>query len=307
VCFDEWFFVLPAVDTGVWVPSSAGRSQRSTVRDAQQGDTQARDDLVDEFLPLIRRVARTYAGTAALDTEEFVQEGIVGLLTALERYDPDLGPPFWSYASWWVRRMMQRLVADLTFPMVLSDRALRQLACVKHARADHEQTHNDEPSLAEIADSTGYTQEQLDSLVCIGLSPRSLDERLQAEDGAAGTLGDLLADPRAEESYDTVEQELRADDLRHAPNDLCERERSVLRARYGFDGPAQTLQEVGGDLHLSAERVRQIQERALEKLQVALSTVLSESVAESAQASGEARVDESRSQKDARTSATSGV
>lgn len=292
VCFDEWFFVLPAVDTGVWVPSSAGRSQRSTVREAQQGDKHARDDLVDEFMPLIRRVARTYAGAAALDTEEFVQEGIVGLLTALERYDPDLGPPFWPYASWWVRRMMQRLVADLTFPMVLSDRALRQLACVKHARADHEQTYYDEASLVEIADSTGYTQEQLDSLVCVELSPRSLDERLQAEDGAAGTLGDLLTDPRAEESYETVEQELRADALRHTPNDLCERERSVLRARYGFDGPAQTLQEVGGDLHVSAERVRQIQEHALEKLRAALSTVLSENVAESVRASGEPPVDE---------------
>lgn len=240
---------------------------------------------------MIRRIARTYAGSAALETEEFVQEGIVGLLTALERYDPDLGAPFWSYASWWVRRMMQRLVADLTFPMVLSDRALRQLASLKHARADHEQAHCDEPSFLEIADSTGYTQEQLDSLMCIELSPRSLDEQLQAEDGAAGTLGDQLSDPRAEESYHSVEQELRADALRHTPNDLCERERGVLRARYGFDGPPQTLQEVGGGLDLSAERVRQIQEHALEKLHVALSTMLSECIADSEHASGDAHAD----------------
>lgn len=264
------------------------------LREAQQGNAEARAHLLDEFLPLIRSVARIYGGTAALDTEEFVQEGIVGLLTALERYDPDLGPPFWSYASWWVRRMMQRLVADLTFPMVLSDRALRQLASVKHARQDHEQAHHWEPSLVEIADSTGYTQEQLDSLVCVELSPRSLDEQLQAEDGAAGTLGDLLADPRAEQSYDTVEQDLLADTLRHAPNDLSERERGVLRARYGFDGRAQTLQEVGDDLELSAERVRQIQEHALEKLHGALSTMLSESVAESVPASREPRTNEGR-------------
>jgi RNA polymerase primary sigma factor len=262
------------------------------VREAQQGNAEARAHLLDEFLPLIRSVARIYAGTAALDTEEFVQEGIVGLLTALERYDPDLGPPFWSYASWWVRRMMQRLVADLTFPMVVSDRALRQLASVKHARQDHEQAHSWEPSRLEIADSTGFTQEQLDSLVGIALSPRSLDEQRAAEDGAAGTLGDLLADPCAEECYDTVEEELMADALRHAPNDLSERERGVLRARYGFDGRPQTLQEVGDDLDLSAERVRQIQEHALEKLHVALSTMLSESVAESVEASREPRANE---------------
>lgn len=248
------------------------------VRAAQQGDAVAREQLIEDFLPLIRRVARNYAGAAALDAEELVQEGVVGLLTALERYDPDLGPPFWAYASWWVRRMMQRLVAELTLPMVLSDRALRQLACVKHARQDHEQAHHCEPSSGELAATTGYTQDQLDSLMCAELSPRSLDEPLQGDDGPAGTLGELLADPRAEDGYDNVERELEVDRLRHRPNDLCERERVVLRARYGFDGPAQTLFEVGGDLELSAERVRQIQEHALEKLQVAGSTVLSEVV-----------------------------
>jgi RNA polymerase sigma factor (sigma-70 family) len=289
VHFDDWLFVLPTVHAS---DVGARSSQRARVRAAQQGDAHARDDLLAELLPLIRRAARTYAGATALETEEFVQEGVVGLLTALERYDPDLGPPFWPYASWWVRRLMQRLVADLTMPMVVSDRAMRQLACVKHARQDHEQAHHCEPSPEEIAESTGYTREQLGSLMSIALAPRSLDERLQAEDGASGTLGDLLTDPRAEESYDAVDQELRADALRHAPNDLCERERNVLRARYGFDGPARTLHEVGDDLDLSAERVRQIQEHALEKLHVALSTGLSESVATPGQASGEPRVGE---------------
>jgi RNA polymerase sigma factor (sigma-70 family) len=254
--------------------------QRSTVRAAQRGDATARRQLLEDFLPLVRRIARNYSGAAALDLDELVQEGVVGLLTALERYDPDLGPPFWAYASWWVRRMMQRLVADLTLPVVLSDRALRQLASVKHARQDHQQAHHCEPSSGEIADTTGYTHEQLDSLMCAELSPRSLDEQLQGDDGAAGTLGELLADPHAEDGYDTVDRELYADVLRHQPNDLCERERAVLRARYGFDGRVKTLHEVGEDLELSAERVRQIQEHALDKLQVAGSTVLSEVVGE---------------------------
>jgi RNA polymerase primary sigma factor len=254
--------------------------QRSLVRAAQHGDAAARRRFLEEFQPLVRRVARNYSGAAALELDELMQEGVVGLLTALERYDPDRGPPFWAYASWWVRRMMQRLVADLTLPVVLSDRALRQLASVKHARHDHEQAYECEPSNGEIEETTGYTHEQLDSLMCVELSPRSLDESLQGDDGAAGTLGELLADPRAEDGYDTVEREFDADALRHRPNDLCERERTVLRARYGFDGPARTLHEVGDDLHLSAERVRQIQEHALEKLQVAGSTVLSEVVGE---------------------------
>jgi RNA polymerase primary sigma factor len=271
-----------------WTPTGrAAESQRTRVRAAQHEDREAREQLLEDFLPLIRRVARTYSGSAALDLEELVQEGVVGLLTALERYDPDRGPPFWAYASWWVRRTMQRLVADLTLPVVLSDRALRQLASVKHARQDHEQAYHCEPSADEIATTTGYTQDQLDSLMCAELSPRSLDEQLQSDDGAAGTLGELLADPVAEDGYDTVERELEADALRHRPNDLGQRERAVLRARYGFDGPARTLHEVGDELHLSAERVRQIQEQALDKLQLAGSTVLSQVVREYARPDAE--------------------
>jgi RNA polymerase sigma factor (sigma-70 family) len=234
--------------------------------------------VLDDFLPLIRRAARQYAGASALASDELVQEGVVGLFTALGRYDNALGVPFWAYASWWVRRMMQRLVADLTLPVVLSDRAMRRLADVKHARHDHEQAHHSEPSASDLADMTGYTQDQLDSLMCVEFCPRSLEEQLHGDEGDAGTLADLVADPHAEDGYEGVERELDADVLRHRPNDLGERERTVLRARYGFDGPPQTLQEVGSELDLTAERVRQIQEHALQTLRLAGSTALAEMV-----------------------------
>jgi RNA polymerase sigma factor (sigma-70 family) len=236
--------------------------------------------VVEEFMPLIRHVARGYAGSTALDAEELAQEGVVGLLTALDRYDFDHGVPFWAYASWWVRRMMQRLVAEITLPVVMSDRAMRQLATVKHARQDHEQVHHREPSMHELVDLTGYTEDQLDSLTFVERRPRSLEEPLRADDGARVSLAELFADPAAEEGYDTVDRKLDADALRHTPNELGDRERAVLRARYGFDGPPQTLQALGAELDLTAERVRQIQQHALETLRKAGSTVLSEVVRE---------------------------
>jgi RNA polymerase sigma factor (sigma-70 family) len=251
-----------------------GRRQTPLLRAAQRGDHAAREQLVGEFMPLIARVARTYSGSAGLHTEELVQEGVVGLLIALERYDPELGPPFWAYASWWVRRRMQRLVAELCLPLVLSDRAFRQLADIGYARREHEQARRSAPSADELAARTGYSREQIDSLTCVALSPRSLDEPSARDGEAAGTIGSSLADAGAEDRYEEVDRRSERDALRSRANGLCAQERTVLRARYGFDGPARTLRDIGSELGLSAERIRQIQQAALTKLALAGSAVV---------------------------------
>ena len=110
--------------------------ERDLVIAAECGDSDACRKLVEAFLPAIGGLARGFQGSR-VEHRELLQEGVAGLLFAARRYDPELGTPFWAYASWWVRRTMQRLVADLTLPVVLSDRAMRQLASVKRARQDH--------------------------------------------------------------------------------------------------------------------------------------------------------------------------
>src|SRR5947209_5821894 len=107
--------------------------ERRLVREAQRGDRRAREELVEAFLPLIAGVARMYRGSAGITRVELLQEGVVGLLRALERYDASRNVPLWAYAAWWVRQAMQQLVAELTRPMVLSDRTLRQLAQLRRA------------------------------------------------------------------------------------------------------------------------------------------------------------------------------
>ena len=251
-----------------------GRRQTPLLLAAQRGDHGAREQLVGEFMPLVARAARNYSGSAGLQTEELVQEGVVGLLIALERYDPQLGYPFWSYASWWVRRRMQRLVAELCLPLVLSDRAFRQLADIGYARREHEQANRGAMSANELVARTGYSREQIDSLTCVALPQRSLDEPLVRDGDTAGTVGSSLADRAAEDRYEEVDRRSERDALRSRSNGLCDRERHVLRARYGFDGRAQTLREIGSELGLSAERVRQIQQAALAKLALAGSAVV---------------------------------
>jgi RNA polymerase sigma factor (sigma-70 family) len=240
--------------------------ERVLVRAAEGGDEKARARFVDAFMPSIASVARIYRNAPAVDRVELMQEGVVGLLRALERYDPRRGTPFWGYASWWVRQAMQQLVAEVTGPVVLSDRALRQLARVKDARRTHLQAHGREASTTDLVETTGLTRKQVENLVAVERTPRALEEPIGEGGDADAVFGELLADPDSEDEYERVDRRLEIEELRHLPSDLCERERVVLRARFGLDGREQTLREVAGDLHLSAERVRQIEERALEKL-----------------------------------------
>jgi RNA polymerase primary sigma factor len=244
--------------------------ERELLLAAQNGDVGAREALVDTFVPLIGSMARRYRNSQGVDRNELMQEGVVGLLRALQRYDSSSGL-FWPYASWWVRQAMQRLVAELARPIVLSDRALRQLARIKDAHREHLQAEQVEPSNAELAERAGLTLRQVETLAAADRAPRRLEEPIGSDDEAAGTFGDRLADPVAEERYGRVEELEEIEEVRHLTGGLCDREREILAARFGLDGPEQTLRQVGGRLHLSAERVRQIEKRALGKLREAAS------------------------------------
>jgi len=233
------------------------------------GDRAAKDDLVEAFMPLIGGVARRYRNSSSVDRAELMQEGVVGLLRALTRYDSTTGNSFWSYASWWVRQAMQQLIAELARPTVMSDRALRQLARLKDARRKHVQALGREPSLDELAAASGLGLEQIERLLAVERTPRGLEERSGGDDAGTQTVGERLSDPEAEDDYERVEQRLEMEDLRHVHAGLSERERVVLRARFGLGRPQETLREIAGGLHLSAERVRQIEEGALGKVRSA--------------------------------------
>src|SRR4051794_38385132 len=116
-------------------PAAAPERERELVAAARAGDPAARARLVEAFMPLVASTARVYRDSPSVDRVELLQEGVVGLLRALERFDPERGTPFWAYAAAWVRQAMQQLVAELTRPAVLSDRALRQLARLREAHA----------------------------------------------------------------------------------------------------------------------------------------------------------------------------
>ncbi len=249
-------------------PRLSASVEQRLVRQALGGDRDARARLVEAFLPLIGSVARNYRSSGQITRTELVQEGVVGLLRALERYDPSLGVPFWAYASWWVRQAMQQLVAELTRPVVMSDRALRQLSQIKDAYASL-QADGSGATLARLSERTGVEASQLANLVAADRPPKALEAPVRGEEGEIGTFGELIADPLAEDEYERVITAIVASELRDLLSGLSDREREILRARYGLDGEPRSLRDLARQLGVSAERVRQIENRALGKLRAA--------------------------------------
>src|SRR5690349_15086895 len=147
------------------------RQERDLVIAAECGDSMACRQLVEAFLPAIMSLARGFRGSR-VEHRELLQDGIAGLLFAARRYDPQLETPFWAYASFWVRKAMQELVAELTRPVALSDRAVRDLSHVRTARNDHLQRDGKEPTNDELSAATGFASAQVERLLATERMPR---------------------------------------------------------------------------------------------------------------------------------------
>lgn len=235
------------------------------VRRAQSGEGAAREALIDRLLPLVTALARRFR-TEGLDQTDLIQEGIVGLLRALERYDPERGVPFAAYAGWWIRQALQDARSDFIRPFRLPPKALRQLSKLKSEHQRIYQAEHRAASVAELAERTRIDPDQARALVAADARVRSLDEPIEGGEGEVGVLGDLLEDPLSVGAYEEVVETVAGEQLRALLSRLTDREREVVRARFGFDGEPQTLAAVAERLGVSAERVRQIEERALAKL-----------------------------------------
>ena len=236
---------------------------------AECGDSAACRTLVEVFLPAIASVARGFQGSR-VERRELLQEGVAGLLFAARRYDSELGTPFWAYASFWVRKAMQELVAQLTRPVALSDRAVRDLSHLRTARNDYLQRDGKEPTSEELSAATGLASAQVESLLATERMPRGIEDQSSADDASSPTIGETIVDPVAEQAYEKVLDEIEIHDVLDLTSELEERERAVIRSHYGLGQEQRTLSEIGAGLGVTAERARQIEAGALTKLRQAL-------------------------------------
>jgi RNA polymerase primary sigma factor len=244
-------------------PLLTREEERELARRKDAGDEEAKRRLIESNLRLVMSITRNYR-TAGVPLLDLIQEGNLGLIRAVEKFDYKLGFKLSTYATWWIRQSVTRALAEqgrtIRLPVHVAERVRR----VMRARRQLAQKLNRDPSIEEIADESGFPAERVQELFDLVQDTVSLETPVG--DGES-LYGELIEDTKTDAPDDQTALRLRSMEVARALRQLNPRMRHVLSRRFGLDGqPPETLEEVGAGLGITRERVRQLESRALHEL-----------------------------------------
>jgi RNA polymerase primary sigma factor len=248
------------------VPLLTAAEEIELAKRIEKGDLSAKQHMVEANLRLVVSIAKGYLGRG-LGLLDLIQEGSLGLIRAVEKFDYRRGFKFSTYATWWIRQAVSRAIADKARTIRVPVHMVEKIGRVAHAERRMVARMGREPTLTELAEELEMTEHEVREIQRYGQQPVSLDKPVGDEDDTS--LGDFVEDTATPSALEVAASSMRRSHVDEALAELGERERQVLSLRYGLDGDEpHTLDEVGRMFDITRERVRQIEGQSLRRLRL---------------------------------------